>query len=308
MSAATSATHSHASSIDARVFSATGLVALVTGGGSGIGLMMATALVQAGAHRVYILGRRSDVLEQAVASINRPGVVVPITGDVTSKASLAEAVKVVEADTGHLNLLVCNSGIGGPPSTPEITPQTTIEQWRNQQLSADPAEWNQTFSVNVSAVWFTTMAFLLLLDAGNKRSNVSQSSQVIVTSSVAAFNRKAPGGWAYGQSKAAVTHLVRQLAVTLPQWSIRANCIAPGLFPSEMSNPIVLAATQGDLSWDKSKEIPIGRESVPLGRMGNSDEMGGTILYLASRAGAYCNGNIMLVDGGRLGKFPSTGY
>lgn len=221
MSAATSAAHNHASSIDGSIFSATGMVALITGGGTGIGLMMAKALAQAGAHRVYIVGRRTEVLKEAAASINRPGVVVPITADVTSKASLAEAVKAVERDTGHLNLLVCNSGIGGPPSEPQITPHTTIEQWRNQQLSADPADWNQTFNVNVTSVWFTTMAFLLLLDSGNKRGNIAQTSQVVVTSSVAAFNRKAPGGWAYGQSKVAVTHLVKQLAVALPQWNIR---------------------------------------------------------------------------------------
>ncbi|TLD06148.1 uncharacterized protein PgNI_08891 [Pyricularia grisea] len=287
MSAATSAAHNHASSVDASIFSATGMVALITGGGTGIGLMMAKALAQAGAHRVYILGRRTEVLNEAVASINRPGVVVPITADVTSKASLAEAVKAVERDTGHLNLLICNSGIGGPPSEPQITAHTTIEQWRNQQLSADPADWNQTFNVNVTSVWFTTMAFLLLLDSGNKRGNIAQTSQVVVTSSVAAFNRKAPGGWAYGQSKAAVTHLVKQLAVALPQWNIRVNCIAPGLFPSEMSTHWVQVAKQGDSTWDESKPLPVGRENVPLGRMGNSDEMGGTILYLASRAGAW---------------------
>lgn len=74
-----------------------------------------------------------------------------------------------------------------------------------------------------------------------------------------------------------------------------------------MSAPIVQSAMQGDSTWDESKPIPIGRENVPLGRMGNSDEMGGTILYLASRAGAYLNGNITLIDGGRLGTFPATG-
>ena len=65
------------------------------------------------------------------------------------------------------------------------------------------------------------MAFLKLLDNGNKRGNVSQSSQVIVTSSIAGFNKVATGGFAYGQSKAAATHVMKHLAVALPQWNIR---------------------------------------------------------------------------------------
>ncbi|EJT81214.1 rhamnolipids biosynthesis 3-oxoacyl-[acyl-carrier-protein] reductase [Gaeumannomyces tritici R3-111a-1] len=289
------------------VFSTSGLVALVTGGGTGIGLMMARALAEAGAYRVYISGRRTEVLQAAAESIGLPGVVVPLACDVTSAESLGAAAQAVEKDVGFLNLLVCNSGVGGPPSVPQLTAETTLEEWRDAQLTVDPAEFDRTFEVNCRAVWYTSMAFLKLLDAGNKKGNVSQSSQIVVTSSVAAFNKKAPGGWAYGMSKAAVTHAVKQLSVLLPQWGIRVNCIAPGLFPSEMSAPIVQKATR-TAGWDESKPIPIGRDSVPLGRMGNSDEMAGTILYLASRAGAYCNGNIMLVDGGRLSTMPSTGY
>ncbi|KAK4454115.1 Rhamnolipids biosynthesis 3-oxoacyl-reductase [Podospora aff. communis PSN243] len=286
------------------LFNVKGLVALVTGGGTGIGLMMAKALASAGAARVYIVGRRVDVLQQAANTINMPAVVVPLYCDVTSKISLESIVSVVETDVGFLNLLVCNAGVGGP-QVKAPGPETTLEEWRDQQMSYDFDEFTNTFKVNSTSVWYTSMAFLKLLDNGNKKGNVQQSSQVVVTSSIGGFNKKAPGGWAYGPSKAAATHISKQLSVVLPTWNIRANCICPGLFPSEMAAPIVAAAGG---SMVGGATIPIDKAHVPLGRMGDEIDMAGQILYLASRAGAYCNGNIIVVDGGRLGTFPGTSY
>jgi NAD(P)-dependent dehydrogenase (short-subunit alcohol dehydrogenase family) len=184
--------------------------------------MMAKALADAGAARVYIVGRRVDVLQQAAASINRPTVVVPLYCDVTSKISLESIVSVVETDVGFLNLVICNAGVGGPQVPfPSAADSASLDEWRDRQLAFDFDEYTATYKVNCTAVWYTAMAMLKLLDAGNKRGNVEQSSQVVITSSVAAFNRKAPGGWAYGQSKAAVTHIVKQLSVVLPTWNIR---------------------------------------------------------------------------------------
>lgn len=185
--------------------------------------MMARALAKAGAGRVYIAARRKEILDAAVESIGVPGVVVPLTCDVTSTESLTSAVRAVEKDVGFLNLLVCNSGVGGTKPLKPITAGMTLEEWRDAQLSIDPDDFDRTFDVNCRAVWYTSMAFLKLLDAGNKKANVEQSSQIVVTGSITAFSRKAPGGWAYayGMSKAAVTHTVKQLSVVLPQWDIR---------------------------------------------------------------------------------------
>lgn len=227
------------------LFSVKGMVALVTGGGTGtsphhllltppltppppgIGLMIAKALADAGAARVYIVGRRTDVLQSGAAAIGKPSVVVPLYCDVTSKISLESVVSIVENDAGYLNLVVCNAGIGGP-QVPFPAPGSSIEEFREKNLAHDFDEYTNTFRVNASSVWFTAMACLKLLDEGNKKGNLAQSSQVVVTSSIAAFNKKAPGGWAYGQSKAATTHLAKQLSVLLPTWGIRANCICPG--------------------------------------------------------------------------------
>ncbi|KAL0934167.1 uncharacterized protein CTRU02_210966 [Colletotrichum truncatum] len=276
------------------LFAVNGLVAAVTGGGSGIGLMMAKALAANGAEKVYILGRRKEVLQEAASSVG-PNV-VPLVCDVTSKSSLQEAAATIEKEVGFLNLLVCNAGVGGP-QVKAPSAELTAAEWAEQHLAHDTADYTKVFDVNVTSVWYTTMAFVKLLDLGNKKGNLTQSSQVVSTSSIAAFNKNAPGGWAYGQSKAAATLLIKHLSSNLPRWNIRANCIAPGLFPSEMSAPIAKLYS-GDGS--------VPPEMVPLQRMGDTQDMAGVMLYLASRAGAYCNGAVITVDGGRLGNFPTT--
>lgn len=187
--------------------------------------MMAKALAQNGAAKVYIAGRRLQALQDAAASIG-PNV-VPIQCDVTSKEDLTRAAEQIKAEAGFLNLLICNSGISGPHPGP-FTKETTLEDFAARNMALGFDDYVQTFAVNTAAVWFTTMAFLPLLDAGNKKGNVAQTSQVIITSSIAGLNKLAPGGWAYGQSKAAAIHAMKHLAAVLPQWHIRANCIAPG--------------------------------------------------------------------------------
>ncbi|KAI1848890.1 hypothetical protein JX265_001220 [Neoarthrinium moseri] len=277
----------------AQLFNVDGMVAAVTGGGTGIGLMMARALAENGA-TVYILGRRAEVLEAATKSIGKP-TVKTIVCDVTSKDSLKAAADTVQRDVGYLNLLVCNSGIGGPQTPrPTMESSITLEEFANTNWDVPMEDYTNTFAVNTSAVWYTTMAFLTLLDAGNKKGNLFQKSQVIATSSIGGFNKVNTGGFAYGQSKAACTHLIKHLAVALPKWDIRANVICPGLYPSEMSAPII------------ERGGGVGKDMVPLGRAGDAADMGGALLYLASRAGAYCNGAVIVSDGGRLGTFPST--
>ncbi|KAI5866311.1 NAD(P)-binding protein [Durotheca rogersii] len=273
------------------LFNVQGIVAVVTGGGTGIGLMITKALAANGASKVYILGRRLNTLETAAAQVGS-STVVPVVCDVTSKESLEAAAGRIREETGFVNLLVCNSGVGGPYGI-RPKPETTLDEFVKANLSVPIEDYTATFAVNASAVWYTTMSFLTLLGAGNKRGNVEQWSQVVAVSSIGGFNKINTGGFAYGQSKAACTHLIKQLSVVLPQWNIRANAICPGLYPSEMSAPII--AKGG-----------IGKDMIPLERPGYDQDMGGVILYLASKAGAYCNGTVVVTDGGRLTTFPST--
>ncbi|KAM0326567.1 hypothetical protein ACHAQA_006436 [Verticillium albo-atrum] len=274
------------------LFSVPGLVAVVTGGGTGIGLLMTRALVANGA-TVYILGRRGDVLKRAAQSTHVDAV-KPVVCDVTSKESLTSAAEVILADTGYINLLICNAGISGP-QTHRLSSedQTSVTDFARANLDVPMEDYTRTFEANAVAVWYTAMAFLGLLDAGNRKGNVRQKSQVVATTSIAGFNKVNTAGFAYSQSKAACTHLMKSLAVALPRWDIRANMICPGLYPSEISGPII----------DRGG---IGRDMVPLERVGNEEDMAGAVLYLASTAGAYCNGSIIMSDGGRLGNFAST--
>ena len=210
----------------ANLFNVKGLVAVITGGGSGIGLMMTKALALNGAYKVYIIGRRREVLE-AAAKESPHGNIIPIVGDVTSKDTLQSIVSQIEKEVGYINVLIANSGIGGPQST-SITPETSLEDYQSALWDQPFDEYTKTFAVNTSAVFFCIVAFLKLLDAGNKKGNVEPKSQVIATSSIGGFNRKVPGGWAYGQSKAATTMMMKMMATNLAPYGIRANVIAPG--------------------------------------------------------------------------------
>ncbi|ESZ95595.1 hypothetical protein SBOR_3991 [Sclerotinia borealis F-4128] len=276
----------------ANLFNVKGLVAVITGGGSGIGLMMARALALNGAEKVYIIGRRKEVLEAAASSVET-GNIIPLVGDVTDKDVVSSLVSQIESEVGYINVLIANSGIAGPQATKPITSSSSISEFVSSYGSASMSDMTKTFELNTVAVFSCIMAFLDLLDKGNKKGNVEQKSQVIATSSIGGFNRNVPGGFTYGQSKAATTHLMKQLGTQLAPYEIRCNTIAPGLFPSEMA-----AALIGDGVFSNDK--------IPLQRVGTEEDMAGCILFLASRAGAYCTSTVIVIDGGRLSIMPST--
>lgn len=253
--------------------------------------MISKALAANGASKVYIVGRRKEVLE-AAAKESSKGNIIPLVGDVTSKDSLKSIASQIEKEVGYINVLIANSGIGGPQIS-TITPQTSLEDYQAAMWSMPQEEYDRTFSVNVTAAHYTLIAFLHLLHKGNEKNNVQQKSQFIVTSSIGGFNRNVPGGYPYGQSKAAVTHLVKQMATQMVPYGIRANAIAPGLYPSEMSAPIIGTGVTT-------------KDRIPAERVGSEEDMAGCILYLTSRAGAYVNGMVVVTDGGRLSIMPST--
>lgn len=192
---------------------------------TGIGLMMTKALAQNGAAKIYIAARRIEPLQEAASAIGEN--VIPIQCDVTSKADLERAVQIVKGDAGYLNLLICNSGVTGPGGD-MAGKKVSVEEFSARHMSFAIDDYINPFTVNVAGVWYTTMAFLPLLDAGNKAGNVSQTSQVLVIGSIAGLVKTGGAGWAYGQSKAASIHASKQLATLLPRWNMRANCITPG--------------------------------------------------------------------------------
>ncbi|KAI5787641.1 hypothetical protein DFH27DRAFT_518186 [Peziza echinospora] len=292
----------------AKLFSAKGLVAVVTGGGTGLGLMMARALEHNGAEKVYILGRRKDILENAAKTNNNHGRIIPIVADVTSKESLQAAVDQITAETGYINLLIANSGVTGPlhndlTNSPEKYPDVASVRallWDNH----DETSWNQAYDVNITGAYLTTIAFLTLLDEGNKKKNVVQTSQVIAVSSIAGFMRMVSAGFAYNATKAGVTHLMKVLASVLVGYGIRVNILAPGIFPSQMTAGLAIDGRNSSSAAFADRKIPA--KMIPMERAGRDEEIAGSILWLAGEGGGYTSGNVLVVDGGRLSVHPAT--
>lgn len=300
----------------ATLFNVNGMVAVVTGGGSGLGLYAARALDANGAKKVYIIGRRENTLKEA-AKTAKNGTLVPVVGDVTDKASLQKITDQIRQEEGFVNLVFANAGVSGPRTRQEINTMAeggipSIKEYQEGLLKPEMADFTQTSHINVTGVYFTAAAFLDLLDAGNKKRNIPQDSQILVTSSVAGFSRYLASGFAYSLSKAAVNHLVKMLATSFSQnkFHIRVNLIAPGLYPSEM--------TGGSMqSLEKFGGIPgheeafqdahaMKPENSPAERTGSEQDFAGTILYMASKAGAYLNGECLVSDGGRLSQLPGV--
>lgn len=211
---------------------------------------------------------------------------------------------------GYVNLLVANAGIPGP-YPPRIPPHASISDIVDAWWQTPLETFLSTYRVNDAGTFYTVLAFLNLLDAGNRQHNVAFSSQVVATASITAFNRTVPSGFAYATSKAAVVHMIKQFATYLVPHQIRCNVIAPGcelttltlpvdehplnsLYPTDMSNPALEVDHEALLN------------TIPAGRTGEVQDIAGTILYLASRGGAYCNSMVILSDGGRLSTLPAT--
>jgi NAD(P)-dependent dehydrogenase (short-subunit alcohol dehydrogenase family) len=297
----------------ADIFNVDGLVAVITGGGSGLGLYAARALDANGAKAVYIVGRREQTLQDA-AKTGVNGTIIPIVGDVSDKASLLKVAEQVRKEQGYINLLFANAGIGGPAHGSAIKNEdgskASIQQVQERLLEPDMQAFTTTQHVNNTAVFYTAVAFLDLLDAGNKKGNVPQDSQIIATSSVAGFSRSLLHSFAYSSSKAAVTHLVKMLSTFLSVngFRIRANVIAPGFYPSEMTEGITngLESFSSETHTAYEGAHKMGPDMAPAERTGSEEDFAGTILFMASRAGGYLNGETLLTDGGRVSQVPAV--
>ncbi|CAK4032353.1 nadph-dependent oxidoreductase [Lecanosticta acicola] len=292
--------HSHFTA--SPLFDVSHVTALVTGGGTGIGLMISQALVANGA-KVYITGRRREVLEKTVRLYNTgPGSLHSIVGDVSSKeGAIKLAREIGEKEGGGIQLLVNNAGIARDDSTkfsnvgsPESTDPKAISE---HFLQSEEQGWTSTFQTNVMGQYFTSMALLPLLAKGNQRTPGYTSSVVNVSSISGAMKSSSMGQFAYASSKAAFTHLSRMLGTTFKDVKVRVNVIAPAVFPSEM--------TTGSSGEDNKSQIDPSSQN-PAGRKGTESDMAGTILFLAGKGGVFYNEQIMYPDGGQTLAVPSV--
>ncbi|KAF9021199.1 short-chain dehydrogenase [Hymenopellis radicata] len=269
------------------IMSLTGQVALVTGGGTGIGFMIAKGFAANGA-KVYITGRREEVLRKAAASLTaKEGALIPLVMDVTDQTSIDKAVKHIEATDSRLDILVNNAGTSAPTS--KTDPDFLHKKMDNYTGKKDPLEhetfqgWADLFGTNVSAPFFVVRSFLDLLVKGAKARQSTAS--VINVGSVAMFIRSWLG---YAASKIALDKLSVGLATDFAHRSIpiRVNVLHPGMFPSEM-------VPAGALD---SLDIPGLVAPPPAQRAGTEEEMVMSAMYLA--ACTYANGASIAVDGG----------
>jgi NAD(P)-dependent dehydrogenase (short-subunit alcohol dehydrogenase family) len=256
--------------------------------------MLTRALALNGAKRIYIVGRRLSVLQLAAQSID-PSIVIPLPGDVTSQLSLLAMAAHVQSETGYINLLLTNAGVMGPRPLPTAT--TPVAEYVAHALQTPIEGFADVYKVNATSVYYTALAFLSLLDDGNATSNVR--SQIIATSSIGGFSRLSGASFAYSSSKAAVTHMMKMMATAFVPYKIRCNVLAPGLVESELAGGVIRGLKKGE-------EGAIDASVIPAERTGNEEDVAGAVLYMASRAGAYLNGSVIVVDGGRLGVLPST--
>ncbi|KAK0229094.1 hypothetical protein EDD85DRAFT_851535 [Armillaria nabsnona] len=260
------------------LFNVKGKIVLVTGGGSGIGKMIAAGFAQNGA-KVYIAARKESQLKEAVADLQKTASekVSYIVGNVATKAGCDAIIAEFKKHESKLHVLVNNSGItwGGP-----------YENFPEEK------GWDNVFNVNVKSIFYMTAGLTELLA---KDSDAYDPGRVINISSTASVEPESEhslsspgnGTWSYQPSKAAVNHLTSSLAVKLGPRHVTVNAILPGLFPSKMT--AFGFKTTGEKAFIASQ---------PTGRYGTPQDMAGLALFLASPGSSHITGTHTLLDGG----------
>ncbi|KAJ2892038.1 hypothetical protein GGI21_002820 [Coemansia aciculifera] len=253
------------------LFSVKGKVALITGGGSGIGLMIATGFVKNGA-KVYITSRKAQVLERVASELTQmgPGQCVALACDLQSYEQTKKlASEVQRLEPQGINVLINNSGA----------------TWGENDIESYPDQaWTKLLTLNVQRVFTLTQ---LLIPSLEKAPGGGPAS-VINIGSIDGLKVPMLITPAYAASKAAVHHLTRVLAANLGERNITVNAIAPGPFQSHMMKATL----------DSMQDVIASR--IPMKRIGSPEDMAAACIFLASRGGAYVNGAVIPVDGGSV--------
>lgn len=248
------------------LFDVSGKTVLVTGGTSGIGLMIARGFVENGA-KTYVAARKADQCAETEKLLGALGTCVGIPADLSTEAGCNTLAHEVVSREGKLDVLVNNAGAN----------------WGEPIDTFPDAAWDKVLALNVKAVFHLTRR---LVPALEKAASDDDPSRVINIGSIDGLKPPMLDTFSYSASKAAVHHMSRVLAKKLAPQRITANAVAPGPFQSKMMKATL--ERFGDSI----------RDTNPLGRIGQDEDMAGVAIFLASRAGAYVTGAVIPVDGG----------
>lgn len=263
-------------------FNVNGKVAVVTGGTRGLGLYCAEALVENGADTVVITSRKADAcesakkeLEEVAAAKNKKCKIIAIPSDLADEKSCNHFFEETARQVSKVDILIANAGASwGAPL--DDHPVSAVKK---------------VLHLNVVAVFQTIQLFAPLLE---KSGTAEDPSRVLIMSSVASIMAAEPvGTYGYLASKAGVSHLGKNLALQLGPRNILVNSLAPGFFPSKMSNGML----------EMSGDMMI--ESNPRKRLGVKDDIKNVCIFLCSKQSNYLNGIVLPIDGGaHLGGLP----
>jgi len=251
-----------------------GAVAVVTGGGSGLGRAMALAMARAGAD-IVVAGRRAGPLEETAAVARETGRrALAIPTDVTDSAQVYGLVRTARAELGKVDVLLNNAGM--------VADQGGVPIW-----DITDEEWRAVMDANLTGAFYCSRAVA--------KGMVEMGRGKIINVSSGFGLRGGRDNYMYACAKGATIQLTRTLATSLGRYGVTSNCIVPGIFPTE--------GTAG------SRETLPRPELVPVGRVGNTEELGPIAVYLASSASDYMNGELFVIDGGGLaGGYAPTGH
>ena len=245
-------------------FDLKGEVALVTGASSGIGRHLAELLAAAGA-KVGLAARRADRLAEAVHDIAAEGgESLPIICDVTRSESVAAAIAKAEAELGPLTILVNNAGV--------VVSKPLFEHTE--------ADWDYVVDTNLKGAWLAAREFARHLVELKRPGRIINISSVLASRTIG----RVP---AYCAAKAGLTHLTHVMAMELARYGILVNTLAPGYVETDFNRAFFQS--------EPGKAL-ISR--IPLKRLGQTEDLDGALLFLASPASAYVTGAVIAVDGG----------
>ena len=258
----------------ADLFNIQGHVAFVTGAGSGIGLAYAEVLAENGA-KVLLTSKTEERLKEHTTRLRAKGCDVDYkVVDVADSKSLTEAIDGLAQKEGRLDIAFANVGISAGRGF-MMDPKGSLTE-------LDFDAFRHVVDVNLTAN-------LLTMAVAAKYMKQQRSGSLVATSSVAGLVAEPIVSYAYAASKAGLHNAVRQTAIDLARYNVRANVIVPGPFMTNIGG--------GRLHRDPDV-VKVFADGVPLGRLGNTDEIKGLALLLASPAGSYITGAVIPIDGG----------